>query len=83
MPASKRRNFHGDPSRFPTLAELIAERFGREVRHVADVAGGQGMLTRLLRKKNYDAVVIDPRGWRLRKVPWCRGRVRRGGRAIL
>jgi hypothetical protein len=39
------------------------------VRPIADVAGGQGMLTSLLRKKNYDAVVIDPRGWRLRRVP--------------
>lgn len=37
---------------------------------VADVAGGQGMLTRILRKHyNYDAEVVDPRGWALRGVP--------------
>ncbi len=69
MAARKRRNFHGDPARFPVITDLIMERFGREVRYIADVAGGQGMLTSLLRKQNYDAVVIDPRGWRLRKVP--------------
>jgi len=69
MSASDRRNFHGDPARFPVLLDLITERFGAEVRYIADVAGGQGMLSRLLRKKNYDAEVIDPRGWRLRGVP--------------
>jgi hypothetical protein len=69
MSASDRRNFHGDPARFPVLLDLITERFGSEVRYIADVAGGQGMLSRLLRKKNYDAEVIDPRGWRLRGVP--------------
>jgi hypothetical protein len=69
MPARTRVNFHGDPARFPVLVSLIVERFGRDVRYIADVAGGRGMLTSLLRKKNYDAVVIDPRGWRLRRVP--------------
>jgi len=42
------------------------------VRYIADVAGGQGLLTRALRKKhNYEAEVVDPRGWTLKGVP-CR-----------
>jgi len=39
------------------------------VRYIADVAGGQGMLSRILTKKyGYAAEVIDPRGWALRGV---------------
>lgn len=64
-----RHRFHGDPARFEVLARFIAERF-RDARYVADVAGGQGMLTRVLRKRfGFDAEVIDPRGWALRGVP--------------
>lgn len=69
MPADRRHNFHGDPARFPVVANFIQEHFGHDVRYIGDVAGGQGMLSRLLRKKNYEAEVIDPRGWRLRGVP--------------
>jgi hypothetical protein len=37
---------------------------------VADVAGGQGMLTRILRKRfGFEAEVVDPRGWTLKGVP--------------
>ncbi|HSZ98757.1 MAG TPA: hypothetical protein VK802_00145 [Streptosporangiaceae bacterium] len=51
------------------MAEFIAERFPH-ARHVADVGGGQGMLTRILRKRlGVDAEVIDPRGWTLTGVP--------------
>lgn len=51
------------------VAEFIAENFP-DARYVADVAGGQGMLTRLLRKKfGYEAELIDPRGWSLKGVP--------------
>ena len=61
-----RHRFHGDPERFRAVAAYIAGRYGRRVRHVADVAGGQGMLARILRKKyNYAAEVVDPRGWTL------------------
>lgn len=61
-----RHRFHGDPIRFEVLADFIASRYGRSVRYIADVAGGQGMLARLLAKKhNYDVEVIDPRGWTL------------------
>lgn len=64
-----RHRFHGDPVRFDVVASFVAERYGRTVKHVADVAGGQGMLTRVLRKKyGYEAEVVDPRGWTLRGV---------------
>lgn len=63
-------NFHGDPDRFPVIVNLIYERFVPEVKYVADVAGGQGMLTKLLTKKlNLECEVIDPRGYRIRNVP--------------
>ena len=64
-----RHRFHGDPARFDVLAAFVADRFGRSVHHVADVAGGQGMLARVLTKKHgYAAEVVDPRGWALRGV---------------
>lgn len=63
-----RHRFHGDPSRFPVVARFIAERFP-DLRYVADVAGGRGMLARLLVKRHgFDAEVVDPRGWTLRGV---------------
>ena len=64
-----RHRCHGDPARFEVVAEFIAERFPH-ARYVADVGGGQGMLTRILRKRlGLDAEVIDPRGWTLKGVP--------------
>jgi hypothetical protein len=64
-----RHRFHGDPARFEVVARFIADRFP-DVRYVADVAGGQGMLTRMLRKRfGFEAEVIDPRGWALKGVP--------------
>ncbi|OGG17669.1 hypothetical protein A2721_03120 [Candidatus Gottesmanbacteria bacterium RIFCSPHIGHO2_01_FULL_47_48] len=58
--------FHGDPARFETVADFVAERFAGKVKYIADVAGGQGMLARFLNKKyNFDAEVIDPRGYTL------------------
>jgi hypothetical protein len=64
-----RHRFHGDPARFEVVARFIADRFPG-ARYVADVAGGQGMLTRILRKRfGFEAEVIDPRGWALRGVP--------------
>lgn len=54
--------FHGDPKRFGELAFFIHRRYGNRIKSVADVAGGQGMLTRILHKKyNYDSEVIDTR----------------------
>ena len=61
----KGRRFHGDPARFEEIANFISDHFGRDVRYIADVAGGQGMLSRLLNKHGYKAEVIDPRGWTL------------------
>ena len=61
---------HGDPQRFDALAAFIDERYGSDVQYIADVAGGQGMLSRVLRKKyNYDCEVVDPRGWTLKGIP--------------
>jgi hypothetical protein len=65
-----RYNFHGDPARFPVVAEMISRCYGRGIRYIADVAGGQGMLSKLLRTRlGYDAEVVDPRGWRITGVP--------------
>lgn len=59
-------NFHGAPERFEVVADFIYEYFGNKIKYIADVAGGQGMLARVLRKKyNYEVEVIDPRGWTL------------------
>jgi hypothetical protein len=67
---SARYNFHGDPARFPAVASLISRVYGRSIRYIADVAGGQGLLARLLRNRfGYDAEVVDPRGWRIKGVP--------------
>jgi hypothetical protein len=64
-----RHRFQGDPARFEVVARFIADRFP-DARYIADVAGGQGMLTRILRKRfGFEAEVIDPRGWALRGVP--------------
>ena len=70
MTQSNQHRFHGDPNRFEIVASYIQRRFGTNVRYLADVAGGQGMLCRLLRKKyNYDCEVVDPHGWTLQGVP--------------
>jgi hypothetical protein len=64
-----RHRFHGDADRFDVLADYVAARYGNEIEYIADVAGGRGMLARILNKKyNYTCEVIDPRGWRLTGV---------------
>jgi len=69
MPRKTQHRFHGAPERFDVVAEFIYDRYGKGIKHIADVAGGQGMLCRILRKKyNYDCEVVDPRGWTLRGV---------------
>ena len=61
---------HGDERRFEEVARFIYEHYYSQVRYIADVAGGQGLLTRILNKKyNFQAEVIDPRGFRLKGVP--------------
>lgn len=50
------------------MAAYVAERFG-EARYVVDVAGGQGMLARILTKRHQlECEVVDPRGWTLKGV---------------
>lgn len=65
---SKHR-FHGDAARFEIIAEFITNTYGKNIKYLADVAGGQGMLARQLNKRGYKAAVIDPRGWTLVGVP--------------
>jgi hypothetical protein len=66
-----RHRFHGDVRRFNVVAAFIYDRYGQNIHYIADVAGGQGMLCRILRKKyNYDCEVIDPRGNPLRGVTY-------------
>lgn len=58
---------HGDDRRFDAVASFINEYYGSSVKYIADVAGGQGLLSRLLNKKyNYESEVIDPRGYVLK-----------------
>lgn len=65
----RRHRFHGDPDRFEIVADYIADRYWKDIKYIADVAGGQGMLCRILNKKyNYVCEVIDPRGWVLKGV---------------
>lgn len=60
---------HGAEGRFEEVAEFIYNTFGREIKYIADVAGGQGMLSKLLTKRyNYHSEVIDPRGYVLKGV---------------
>jgi hypothetical protein len=61
---------HGDDRRFEVVATLIGESTGPEVQHVADVAGGRGLLSRLLKKRfSIDSELIDPRRYALKGVP--------------
>ncbi len=64
-----RHRFHGAENRFQVVADFIADRYWHDITYIADVAGGQGMLARVLTKKyNYICEVIDPRGWVLKGV---------------
>jgi hypothetical protein len=62
------KRFHGDPVRFDVVADYIAANF-KGIKYVADVAGGQGMLSRLLNKRGFVSEVIDPRGWTMGSSP--------------
>jgi hypothetical protein len=66
----QQHRLHGAPERFEVVAAFIYERYGKTVRYIADVAGGQGLLSRILNKKyNYESEVVDPRGWTMKGVP--------------
>ena len=61
---------HGDDSRFDEVAKFVYDNFGNTITHIADVAGGQGLLTKVLNKKyNYESEVIDPRKHQIKGVP--------------
>lgn len=65
----KQHRCHGSAERFDVLATFIETYYGNSIQYIADVAGGQGILSRLLSKKyNYDCEVIDPRGHTLKGV---------------
>ena len=57
----QQHRLYGDPKRFDAVADFIEERFNGQIRYIADVAGGMGVLTRLLSKKNFACELIDPR----------------------
>jgi hypothetical protein len=58
----RQHRVYGDPRRFEVVADFVADRFGGKVRYIADVAGGRGILTRLLSKRRgFDCELIDPR----------------------
>jgi len=60
---------HGDNSRFEEIADFIYNRYGNTIKYIADVAGGQGLLTKILNKKyNYESEVIDPREYQIKGV---------------
>lgn len=59
---------HGDDRRFDEVVRLVEEKFGKKVKYIADVAGGQGLLSRMLNKRGYESEVIDPRGYVLKGV---------------
>ena len=60
---------HGDERRFEIVANFIHNYYGSSIKHIADVAGGQGLLSRILNKKyNYESEVIDPRGYVLKGI---------------
>ena len=57
---------NGSVDRFEEVADFIHNKFGNSIKYIADVAGGQGMLSRILNKKyNYESEVIDPRHYQV------------------
>jgi hypothetical protein len=70
MGRKNQHRFHGDPERFEIMAQFIFDRYGSRVHYIADVAGGQGMLSRILNKQyHYHSEVIDPKGSAILGVP--------------
>jgi hypothetical protein len=58
----RQHHVYGDPERFEVVADFIAQQFTGKAQYIADVAGGKGLLTRLLSKKaNFVCELIDPR----------------------
>ena len=60
---------HGDESRFEEIAGFIYGRYANNIKYIADVASGQGLLAKILSKRyNYEAEVVDPRAYQLKGV---------------
>jgi len=58
----KQHLLYGDPRRFDVVADFVMDRFSGDMEYVADVAGGKGLLTRVLSKKgSFICELIDPR----------------------
>lgn len=59
----KQHLLYGDPKRFEVVADFVINRYSQtDVNYVADVAGGKGLLTRILSKKgNFICELIEPR----------------------
>lgn len=58
----KQHLFYGDSERFDVVSDFVIQKYSGEATYIADVAGGKGMLTRILSKKgNFDCELIDPR----------------------
>ncbi len=58
----KQHLVYGDPKRFDVVADFVIENFGGTFKYIADVAGGKGILTRILSKRgNFTCELIDPR----------------------
>ena len=49
---------NGAEGRFEEIAEFVYERFGNSIKYIADVAGGQGMLTRILKIRINEELAI-------------------------
>jgi hypothetical protein len=70
MGRKTQHKFHGSQRRFDVVAVFVDQYFGNSIQYIADVAGGQGMLTKILNKRyGYEAEVIDPRESRIKGVP--------------
>jgi hypothetical protein len=67
----KQHRLYGDPDRFDVMADFIIRRYsGNGVKYIADVAGGKGLLTRMLTKKgNFICELIDPRKTVVKGIP--------------
>jgi len=58
----KQHLLYGDSRRFDVVADFVIGRFSGSAKYVADVAGGKGLLTRVLSKRgNFICELIDPR----------------------